>query len=216
MQENSEKNLYVQFGAGFHGPKAWENFDASPTVRIRRGLPIIGPLLTRKHDISSHIRYGDILKGLPVAAGTAKGVYSSHVLEHLSLQDLRVALKNTFALLAPGGTFRLVLPDLEEHIKTYLADQDPRRAVHFVEATKMGRDRRPKTPMGMLHDLLGHEHHLWMWDERSLTQELLEAGFQDVRRARLGDSRDAAFLAVEKPERWDGCLGLECVKPRGH
>jgi predicted SAM-dependent methyltransferase len=138
------------------------------------------------------------------------------VLEHLSLEDLRVALRNTFSLLAPGGTFRLVMPDLEAHIQTYLAEKDPRRAIHFCEGTKMGRDRRPRTAMGMLHDMLGHEHHLWMWDEASLSGELREAGFTDVRRARLGDSRDAQFREIENPSRWEGCLGLECRKPAGH
>ncbi len=212
MQESARNHAHVQFGAGFSGPKSWANFDASPTVRLRRGVPVLGSLLTRRHAIDRHVLYGDILKGLPVEHGTVKGIYSSHVLEHLSLDDLRVALRNTFALLAPGGLFRVVLPDLEEHIKTYLADKDPRRAIHFVTSTKMGRDQRPKTPMSMLHDLLGHEHHLWMWDEVSLSLELTEAGFQNVRRARLGDSADEAFREVENPERWDGCLGLECSK----
>jgi predicted SAM-dependent methyltransferase len=68
-----------------------------------------------------NVRYGDIVKGLPVHAGSAAGVYASHVLEHLALDDLRTALRNTSAMLQAGGVFRLVVPDLEQLVHYYLA-----------------------------------------------------------------------------------------------
>ena len=71
----------------------------------------------------ANVEYGDIVKGLPVPTGSCRGIYSSHVLEHLALNDLRKALRETHRLLAEGGTFRLVVPDLEHEARTYLADE---------------------------------------------------------------------------------------------
>lgn len=42
----------------------------------------------------------------------AAGVYASHMLEHLSLDDRSRALREIRRLLAPEGLVRLVLPDL--------------------------------------------------------------------------------------------------------
>ena len=51
-----------------------------------------------------------------------------------------------------------------------------------------------------------------MWDYGSLARELRETGFRDIRRAAFGDSENAGFKGVEDPQRWDGCLGIECRK----
>src|SRR5215467_954787 len=112
--------LYVQYGCGLSCPAGWVNFDASPTLRLQR-LAVIGRLFGKAAPrFPEGIRYGDILNGLPVADGTADGVYASHVLEHLSLADCAAALRNTFRLLRPGGIFRLVIPDLEARARKYL------------------------------------------------------------------------------------------------
>src|SRR5262249_14688069 len=104
--------VYVQYGCGFSAGKDWLNFDNSPTLRIER-LPAIGTILWKTTGNARRfpilVEYGDILKGLPVAANTAKGVYASHVLEHLALNDFKTAIQNTFRMLAPGGVFRLIV-----------------------------------------------------------------------------------------------------------
>jgi hypothetical protein len=44
-----------------------------------------------------------------------------------------------------------------------------------------------------------------------MRRALLDAGFRQVRRAKFGDSSDAAFREVEDPSRWEGALGAEAV-----
>jgi hypothetical protein len=51
-----------------------------------------------------------------------------------------------------------------------------------------------------------------MWDYPSIENELRQAGFQKIRRANYGDSEDSMFRKVEEKERWEDCLGIECVK----
>lgn len=204
---------YVQYGCGWSAPSTWRNFDASPTLRFER-LPVLGRWYTKNRSrFPENVEYGDVVKGLPVAPGCCRGVYCSHVLEHLSLGGLRVALRNTYLVLSPGGVFRLVVPDLELSARRYLADPSERAAPTFMKETGLGRESRETGPGALLAGWLGNSQHLWMWDYASLAAELQSAGFVDIRRASLGDASDAMFLQVEAGERWDDALGIECLRP---
>lgn len=203
---------YVHYGCGLTAPDSWANYDASPTLRIQR-IPALGPVLARKRvSFPRNVRYGDIVRGLPIARGTCTAIYCSHVLEHLALGDLRAALKNTFSYLKPGGTFRFVLPDLEAMLREYSASPKSQPALEFMEATLLGQRERPRGFGGFLQEWLGNHRHLWMWDYRSLEAELRAAGFATIRRAEFGDAADARFRDVEESGRWSGpVLGMECA-----
>jgi SAM-dependent methyltransferase len=204
---------YIQYGCGMSAPKGWRNFDASPTLRFER-LPVLGHLYTKNEArFPKEVEYGDIVKGLPVTADSCDGVYCSHVLEHLSLEGFRIALRNTYKALRPGGTFRLVLPDLEHSIKQYLSNASNDAAIAFMRETSLGHERRAKGLVGVVSAWLGNSQHLWMWDYKSIDLELQNAGFVGIRRAFFGDSSNPIFNDVEDRSRWDGCLGVECKRP---
>ena len=203
---------YVQYGCGTSAPEGWINFDASPTLRFER-LPVVGRLYTRNSvRFPKSVEYGDIVLGLPLKAASCRGVYCSHVLEHLSLESFRVALRNTYALLESNGTFRLVLPDLRLLAQRYLEDSTSQAAITFMQASYLGIEKRPRGVKGVVVSLLGNSQHLWMWDYESIKEELGKAGFTQIRRAQFGDSADLFFQRVEDKIRWDDCLGVECKK----
>lgn len=216
--------MYVQFGAGLCGPSGWENFDASPTVRLQR-LPVVGSVGKLAGPVfPDNIQYGDITKGLPVPDGQVDGVYASHVLEHLSFEDAHTALRNTFRMLRSGGIFRCIVPDLAERARRYVAamDQQSASAAHdFMRSCLLGAENRPAGAAARARSLLGNSAHLWMWDEFSLKKALEEAGFISVRRCSFGDSKDPAFNAVEMQDRFVDSgysppipeLAMEAVKP---
>lgn len=202
----------VQYGCGHSPAPGWRNFDASPTLRFER-VPIIGLMWTKNAvRFPPNVEYGDIVKGLPVSSGTCSRVYCSHVLEHLSLDDLRRALRNTHLILKPGGVFRLVLPDLEYLIRRYLADASPDAALKMMRESGLGLESRPRGLFATAKVFFGNSRHLWMWDYRALSIELENAGFISIRRAEIGDSEDPAFSAAEDASRWLHCLGIECRK----
>jgi hypothetical protein len=208
--ERKAAPLYVQYGCGPGDvPASWVNFDASPTLRLQQ-LPAIGRLISRKVAFSGQARYGDIVRGLPLAAESVDGMYCSHVLEHLTRNEMQTALRNTFTVLRPGAPFRLVLPDLETLARKYATgvyDADT-----FVAELGMGAENAGLRSRIRL--AIGNTRHQWMWDESSLSLALKQAGFEGVRRADLGDSGQAWFEDVEDPTRWDGCLGLHCIRPK--
>jgi hypothetical protein len=202
---------YVQYGCGLSAPQGWLNFDASPTLRVQK-LPLVGLLRVPGATVfPANVRYGDILKGLPVETGSCRAVYCSHVLEHLSLSDFRLALVNTKAVLAEGGLFRLVVPDLRAAAQRYVADPSDTAASRFMTETYLGVTERPRGIGGFLRSWLGNTQHLWMWDCASLSRELATAGFKDIRLARMGDSGEPMFAAVEEESRWADSVGIQCA-----
>jgi SAM-dependent methyltransferase len=204
---------YVQYGAAYCGPDEWLNFDVSPTLRLQR-IPLVGRIITRsRKTFPKTVKYGDIIQGLPIKKDSCDAIYCSHVLEHLALDDFRLALRNTFSYLKPGGRFRFCLPDLEALAREYLTSDKPDAAVHFMHDTYLGYKHRPRGLKGFLELWLGNARHCWMWDIKSIQKELADAGFVNVRRAQFGDSGDPMFELVEDRSRWDTHLGVDCERP---
>jgi len=203
------KEQYVQYGCGLNAPTNWHNFDASPTLRLQK-IPFIFKWTSPR--FPEKIKYGNIVKGLPLATESCKGIFCSHVIEHLSLNDCRVALKNTYSYLKPNGIFRLVLPDLEYLAHAYINSSDVNAAILFMNDSGLGRISRPHGVIEYLRDLFGNSSHYWMWDFKSLCAVLDDVGFCNIRRAELGDSEDILFNTVENSDRWANSLGIECRK----
>jgi SAM-dependent methyltransferase len=203
----------VQFGCGLCAPSHWRNFDASPTLRLQK-IPIVGKLVPSGPfgRFPDNVEYGDIVAGLPLADASVRLLYCSHVLEHLALADLRKSLHNCYRLLQPGGIFRFVLPDLEYLSRQYINSTETDAALQFMQLSWMGIEQRQRSLRGFLKEWLGGSQHLWMWDYKSLARELSAVGFQEIRRAQLGDSGIAEFTELENPERWENELGIQCCK----
>ncbi len=203
---------YVQYGCGFHAPVGWENYDASPTLRFER-IALLGRLYTKNANrFPANVRYGDIVKGLPVEPESCAGVYCSHVLEHLTQQEALHALANTYLYLEPGGVFRLVVPDLRQLAQAYLAEQTAVAAPRFLEASGLGLGWRKRGILQFLRAGLGNSVHRWMWDEQSMTEALRIQGFRAIRRCHFGDAQDSRFREVEQESRFIECLAMECRK----
>jgi SAM-dependent methyltransferase len=180
-------------------------------------LPVIGPLFKRGPIVfGDGVRYGDIVKGLPLPDNSADAVYASHVLEHLDYHDFWKALENTYRVLKSGGRFRLIVPDLELRAPRYieaLDRGDDEANSEFMRRALLGSERRPRGLNRRLRHAFGNAYHLWMWDEQSMGAALRKTGFVNVRRCSFGDSGDPRFDAVEERGRFfdERCNGDECA-----
>jgi len=152
---------------------------------------------------------------LPILENSVDGVYCSHVLEHFSYFDLKIALQNTYQILKECGVFRCVLPNLEYHLLKYLNDLELEKAdasLTFLNATQLGVISRPKGLQDIISLYFGNSNHLWMWDKLSLMKELEIVGFKNIRRCQFNDSDDLMFNLVEDENRFNNCLAFECIK----
>jgi len=209
--------MNVQYGCGKCAPDNWINFDVSPTLRLER-LPLIGQFFIRKEwgAFPKNIRLGNIVNGLPqIKENSCEAVYCSHVLEHLHYYDIQKALLNTYKILNKGGTFRLVVPDFEVYVNTYIENKKKgdKSACHtLISSSLMAHSGNTNTILAKLTSFFGHSQHLWNYDFESMSLELEKAGFVNIRRAQFNDSESLAFLDVEDIGRWNWCLGIECIK----
>jgi len=210
------KKIYVQYGCGLSAPINWLNFDASPTLRIQK-IPIIGNLLKNKLNVifPENVIFGDIIKGLPIKNNSIDGLYCSHTLEHLSLEDFRIALKNSYKILKKGGIFRCIVPDLEYNARKYLMDlekNDDSASINFMNETYLGIKKRPKNLKDLIISFFRNSQHLFMWDSKSLSIELINVGFSQIRNCKFNDSDDKMFNDCEDPGRFDNAIAIECKK----
>jgi hypothetical protein len=213
-------SLYVQFGCGDTAPAGWVNFDASPRLLVEK-TPVVGSFvqMTIGKIFPTNVRFGNIVKGLPVGSNSARGVFASHVLEHLPRGDVPAALANVYRILYPGGTFRLIVPDLEWRAKRYLSavgTNEPNSADWFLDSCALGAHSRDHG-LGHLRSMVGNSKHLWMYDFPTMKELLVNAGFENIRRCQFGDSADGMFAQVEGMDRFfDGEhpeLAIEATKP---
>ena len=204
----------INFGCGLSVAQGWKNFDASPTLRLQR-LPIFGGVAQSliKPNFPSEAMFGGLVRGLPFSSAATSYLYTSHVLEHLALDDFRKALTEVRRVLKPAGVFRGVLPDLDHEARAYLADPAVDACSNFMRSTYLGVPARSKGLAGLARSFLGSSHHLWMWDYKGISAEFASAGFINIRRAEYCDSSHGEFKAVEDPDRWGSSLGFECSVP---
>lgn len=214
------EKLYVQYGCGLSCPDGWQNFDASPRLWIENS-PGLTAIFGKRRLFPKAVRYGDIVSGLPIKTGSARGVYCSHVLEHIDRANVVGAVLNTFQMLKPGGIFRLVVPDLAWRAENYVAAHkrgNTDAADLFMQSCHLGRKSPASGLIGRLRRVFGNSDHRWMYDEAAMTGLLAAAGFTGIRRCSFGDAEDPAFALVEDEGRFvdNGHteLALEARKPR--
>ena len=133
---------------------------------------------------------GDAVRLSAFADGTFTEVYGSHVLEHFDYKDgLMLALREWRRVLAPGGTLRLSVPDLDV-LASLVLDRQRLDLNHRWHVMRM-------IFGGHVDD---HDYHLVGLNQEFLGALLLEAGFVEVQRvARHGifaDTSDMVFAGV--------------------
>jgi predicted SAM-dependent methyltransferase len=117
------KLLNIGCGSNIHS--AWINLDLAPA--------------------SPEVQRYDARRGLPFAENSVDACYSSHVLEHLKPSEAVDFLQQQFRVLKPGGTIRVVVPDLEGIVRRYL---------HELEQADLGNSQAQDNYDWMLLELL--------------------------------------------------------------
>jgi SAM-dependent methyltransferase len=128
-------------------------------------------------------------EGLPLADKTVNAIYASHVFEHISIYRCPRVLAECYRVLMPGGTIRIIVPDVATSIAHYVANDDRfplferrrRRAEEtygesytLFECMKEDFISR-SSQRNLLGEQLAHQN---AWDFESLRAALVRAGFQ--------------------------------------
>jgi predicted SAM-dependent methyltransferase len=220
------RRLLVNLGCGpFTKKTRWEDFDGSWNL-LASQLPLGIGWTARQlmgHEgraFPQHVRYADITKRLPFADQSVDAIYFSHVLEHLHLDEGNYLLNECFRVLKPNGVVRILVPDTEHYIATYLANAKAGASDACFELNKnlMYRPVSARAKTSFLRRLYtaatDFHSHKFMYDRAFLARCMAEARFSEIQEVSFGRSRIAEISDVELPGRiGDGLgFGLEAIR----
>jgi hypothetical protein len=133
-----------------------------------------------------------------------RGVFSEHCLEHFDLKSAVGLLREFRRVLDPSGTLRLVVPDAELYLRTYVNQLDGVVELHFpFEETE---SQTPGwTPMSSVNRVFYQDRasafgHRTTYDFRMLRALLAQCGFKKAVRRAFGVSADPVLL-IERTAR---------------
>ncbi len=166
------------------------------------GMVNIDGYVLRKKDI-----WLDVTIGLPFPAGSIRGIYISHILEHLPLARVRRLLREFHRVLKPGGVVRIIVPSLEYAINAYNTNASSNLPTWPDKFQSIG---------GKFYNfMLCANQHAIMFDFSFLEELLKAAGFKTVLRekARSSSLFSAEHMQFEtKNTERDVSLYVECIK----
>jgi predicted SAM-dependent methyltransferase len=211
----------VNIGCGVTPTEGWANFDNSLAARMAwwpvpvRALTVLRVIDRRSCDFlkiarDCGIRFADATARIPFADRSVDAVYSSHMIEHLDRREARAFLREARRVLQPGGVLRVAAPDLALLVKGYVTTGD---ADDFIAGTHLGQERPVGLGPRLRAALTGPRHHLWMYDSRSLSRLLREAGFASVAVMAAGETRIADPGRLDLEERAEESVYVEAIQP---
>jgi SAM-dependent methyltransferase len=233
----------LNLGCGTRTSPRAVNIDWSIYLRARRSRlgRVVAPLLLRGArreafaNISGDIVVHDLRKGIPAASNSVDAVYHCHVLEHIDRDAVPDFFAEVLRVLRPGGIHRIVVPDLEAHMRLYRESLEAGNPNHdqmidrligqMVRREALGTSRQPPFRRVIENLVLGDarkrgETHQWWWDRLNLQHALEEAGFLEVASLGPTESRISGWSTIGLDTDPDGAaykpdsLWVEAAKPQ--
>lgn len=211
LSSHSIKKL--QIGTGTNPLPGWLNTDLEPT--------------------STDTQYLNACERFPFDDNTFDFIYSEHMIEHITYLDGLFMLKECFRVMKPGGRIRIATPDIEKLIglfsnektdmqKRYIEWSTTRSlGLYSPELTKL-QELRPEWAIDIGHikrfypdvsqdgvcfvvnNFFRSYGHKFLYDSKSLSAIMREAGFGDVKQYSPGESDFNQLIGLESHNKMIG------------
>ena len=202
----------LHYGCGWNLREGWVNTDLESRVDAQGRRTPVGrlALLDKQFFYLQH----DATRPFPFQDESFDWVYAEHLIEHLTLHDAVVWLKDVRRLLKPGGCLRLSTPDLRQYMAGYLDEQGRFFEEHRNRLLKLGLKNIPQRRAWMVNQIFQKWGHQWIYDLDELTFALRQAGFDPagVTECRYRQGRVPAVYALDLPIRNDESIYVEVVR----
>lgn len=204
--------LKLNLGCGPRVVEGWINVDYALGARLAT-VPALKPVVRRLKmfgvDWDPRIRIHDLTTPLPWADATVDVCYTSHTVEHLSREQGLFLVGEAHRVLKPGGTLRVIVPDLGPIVERYrrgemAADRVVEELGVLYGSGKQGARR-------LLAPLVEFPHKC-MYDTPAMVRLLQSVGFEAQPRAPF-DSAIDDIRSIELEERTVEAVIVEGTKP---
>jgi predicted SAM-dependent methyltransferase len=150
----------------------------------------------------------DISQSLPFESESIQGIFTEHCLEHLSLQHAQYFLAEAWRILKLGGRIRIVVPDAEIYINTYL---DWRKGQKHIFPSGEGPTTSLFSPIMAVNNIFRNYGHKYAYDFDCMRLLLENCDFSEVARCHFMDGLDPLLL-IDTESRRHESLYVEAVK----
>lgn len=136
----------------------------------------------------------DMRKPLPFPDNSVCFIFNEHFLEHLTVEEGQIALKDFMRVLKKGGIMRIAMPDLKDTIANYLNEN------YFTEnetSLKKYGLTFIKTSAELINIGFRAWGHKWLYDWEELERRLREAGCTHIEKCTIQKSN---FLNLQDLE----------------
>ena len=167
----------LQIGAGTNEYPGWLNTDIEPGATEA---------------------YLDATRHFPIPDASIHYIFAEHVIEHLSYDDGLFMLRECYRVLAPGGKIRLATPNLMKYIQLF-AEPKTDEVQNYLQRKIAAHGWPPSTrPESMILNLeMRSFGHRFLYDPRTLSDRLSQAGFGTIAQFPPGESDDPQLRGVE-------------------
>jgi SAM-dependent methyltransferase len=180
----TEKIRRLHWGCGNTRPLGWVNSDIKGEPGVRK--------------------VADIRDGLPIATNRFHYAVSVHALQELAYPELVPALQELRRVLKPGGTLRLVLPDLLKGVDAFRAGNRDYFAVPDKEVARLGSK--------LAVQLVWYGYTRSVFTPDFIEELLLKAGFSAVAHCAFNQTQSRWPEIVELDSRERESLFVEATK----
>lgn len=173
------------------GPLAYEGWVNADEYAFKRGL--------RQRDFKPDWRL-DITHPWKCENDYWDGIFTQHVLEHVTYSQAAFVLEESFRTLKPGCWIRISVPSLRKYVDFYESHNNDKFFAQFQYRA-------------LAISFLTQMHlHKSTWDGDLITTLLTEIGFQNVKEVEFGQGTDQQLIK-DQDTKADESLYVEAQKP---
>jgi SAM-dependent methyltransferase len=180
---------------------------------IQKGMINLDFFFNPNLDYAADLRFP-----LKIESDSMDGIICEHTMEHLTYEQDDRLLAECYRIMKPGGTMRIILPDVSLFVKNYAEGNqawfDKWEQIMFKESKDPVRSkRRLATPLSALSFVTQEYGHISAWDVPTLKFYMEKAGFKDVQQVAFKQGRDENLLIdTDVPGRLYVSLYVEGIK----
>jgi predicted SAM-dependent methyltransferase len=125
-------------------------------------------------------------------------IFSEHMIEHMSYHDGLNMLGECHRILKGRGKIRIETPDLAFLIALYCDDKSPLQRDYIAWASRTFiRDAPEDNEVFVMNNFMRDWGHMFIYDEHTLKTAMITAGFTDIVKCELKQSKDDALCNLE-------------------
>lgn len=191
MNENKVRKL--QIGTGFNFLTGWLNTEINSTYAPNK---------------TERVVFLDATQKFPITDQSFDYVFSEHMIEHIPLEKGRWMIQECHRILKPGGKIRITTPNLQFLIQLYDEDKSVVQEKYIRWAhTLFCNPNTPPTDIYVINNFFYNWGHCFIYDRKSLSHELEQCGFTNIRAYKPGVSDDPVLKGIESHGRDNAAHG---------